>query len=172
MALLVKNMPPNAGDMGSILGSGRSPGVGNGNPLQYSCLENPCTQEPGRLQSIGSHQSQTWLKWFSMHTHTLVGIKKEKNFAFWKVKEFEVNGEKYWVSFFILLPINDTLKICMQSWLLRLGDNSAGLSSLWYEYTEGIWQFSINTLFEVSCFSVILKCSLLLRPQCQLLHFI
>ena len=31
----------NAGDPGSILGSGRSPGGGNGNPLQYSCLENP-----------------------------------------------------------------------------------------------------------------------------------
>ena len=31
----------NAGDLGSIPGSGRSPGKGNGNPLQYSCLENP-----------------------------------------------------------------------------------------------------------------------------------
>ena len=31
----------NAGDLGSIPGSGRSPGEGNGNPLQYSCLENP-----------------------------------------------------------------------------------------------------------------------------------
>ena len=37
---VVKNLPANAGDTGSILGSGRSPGVGNGNPLQYSCLEN------------------------------------------------------------------------------------------------------------------------------------
>ena len=42
--LLVKNPPANAGDIrdaGSMPGSGRSPGVGNGNPLQYSCLENP-----------------------------------------------------------------------------------------------------------------------------------
>ena len=39
----------NAGDLGSIPGSGRSPGEGNGNPLQYSCLENPMTEEPGRL---------------------------------------------------------------------------------------------------------------------------
>ena len=38
---VVKNPPANAGDVGSILGSGRSPGEGNGNPLQYSCLENP-----------------------------------------------------------------------------------------------------------------------------------
>ena len=36
----VKNLPANAGDMGSIPGSGRSPGVGNGNPLQNSGLEN------------------------------------------------------------------------------------------------------------------------------------
>ena len=35
----------NAGDLGSILGSGRSPGEGNGNPLQYSCLENPMDRE-------------------------------------------------------------------------------------------------------------------------------
>ena len=44
MALVVKNQPANAGnakDVGSIPGSGRSPGGGNGNPLQYSCLENP-----------------------------------------------------------------------------------------------------------------------------------
>ena len=36
----VKNLPANAGYVGSILGSGRSPGGGNGNSLQYSCLEN------------------------------------------------------------------------------------------------------------------------------------
>ena len=36
----------NAGDLGSIPGSGRSPGEGNGNPLQYSCLENPSLIAP------------------------------------------------------------------------------------------------------------------------------
>ena len=44
VALVVKNLPANAGDIrdaGSVLGSGRSPGEGDGNPLQYSCLENP-----------------------------------------------------------------------------------------------------------------------------------
>ena len=38
---VVKNLPVNAGDVGLIPGSGRSLGEGNGNPLQYSCLENP-----------------------------------------------------------------------------------------------------------------------------------
>jgi len=40
---VVKNQPVNAGDagdLGSILGLGRSPGIGNGNPIQYSCLDN------------------------------------------------------------------------------------------------------------------------------------
>ena len=41
-----------AGDLGSIPGSGRSSGEGNGNPLQYSCLENPWIEEPGGLQSV------------------------------------------------------------------------------------------------------------------------
>ena len=38
---MVKNLPATAGDMGLITGLGRSPGEGNGNPLQYSRLENP-----------------------------------------------------------------------------------------------------------------------------------
>ena len=44
----------NAGDVGSIPASGRSSGGGNGNPLQYSCLEIPWTDESDRLQSIES----------------------------------------------------------------------------------------------------------------------
>ena len=43
----------NAGDLGSIPGLGRSPGEENGNPLQYSCLENSMAEEPGRLQPMG-----------------------------------------------------------------------------------------------------------------------
>ena len=52
---LVKNLPANAeatGDVGSILGSGRPPGGGHGNPLQYSCWEIPWTEDPGRLQAM------------------------------------------------------------------------------------------------------------------------
>ena len=47
---LVKNPPVNAGDAASISGSGRSPREGNGNPLQYSCLENP--MDRGAWQGI------------------------------------------------------------------------------------------------------------------------
>ena len=60
-----KNLPANAGDagdMGSIPGLGKSPGVENGNLLQYSCLENPLTEEPGGLQSMGFQRIvQDWM---------------------------------------------------------------------------------------------------------------
>ena len=49
-----KESPCNAGNLGSIPGLGRSPGEGNGNPLQYSGLENP--MGPGGLQSMGSQR--------------------------------------------------------------------------------------------------------------------
>ena len=42
---MVKNLPANAGDMGSVPGSGRSPGEGNGNPPQYPYLGNPMDRE-------------------------------------------------------------------------------------------------------------------------------
>ena len=45
-----------AGDLGSIPGLGRSPGKGIGNPLQYSCLENPMDRGAGGLQSMGSQR--------------------------------------------------------------------------------------------------------------------
>ena len=53
----VKNPPANAGDTreaGSVPGSGRFPEVGSSNTVWYSCLENSMTEEPGRLQSMGS----------------------------------------------------------------------------------------------------------------------
>ena len=74
VVLAVKNPPANAGDVrdvGLIPGLGRSPGGGHGNPLQYSCLENPCREEPGGPPSIGS-QSRTQLKQLSMQ-HTQAG---------------------------------------------------------------------------------------------------
>ena len=59
---MVKNMPANAGDVrdiGSIPGSGRSPGGGHDNPLQYSCLENPMDREAWRVTVHGVAQSGT-----------------------------------------------------------------------------------------------------------------
>ena len=49
----VKASASSAGDLVQIPGSGRSPGEGNGNPLQYPCWETPWTEEAGELQSMG-----------------------------------------------------------------------------------------------------------------------
>ena len=51
----------NAGDMGSIPGLGRSPGEGNGNPLQYSCLENPMERGAWGITVHGVAKSQMGL---------------------------------------------------------------------------------------------------------------
>ena len=56
---MVKESAYNAGGLGWIPGSGRSPGEGNGNPLLYSCLENSMDTEPGRLQSMGLQRMDT-----------------------------------------------------------------------------------------------------------------
>ena len=57
-------------DPGLIPGSGRPPGEGNGNPLQYSCLENPTDGEPGRLQSVGSQRVRR--NWWLHFTYVCV----------------------------------------------------------------------------------------------------
>ena len=49
----VKNLPTNAGDVGSVSGWGRSPGEGNGNPLQHSCLRNPMNRGAWRATVHG-----------------------------------------------------------------------------------------------------------------------
>ena len=67
---MVKNLSANAGDIndtGSIPGSGRSPGGGHGNPVWYSCLENPMDRGAWRATVHGVAQSRTRLKRLSMH---------------------------------------------------------------------------------------------------------
>ena len=59
---VVKNPPVNAGDtrdVGSVSGLGRSPGRGNGNPLQYSCLENPMHRGAWQVIVHGIAKSRT-----------------------------------------------------------------------------------------------------------------
>ena len=70
---MVKNPPANAVDIrdtGSIPGMGRSPGGGHGNPLQYSCLENPMDRGAWRATVHGVAQSWTRLKQLSRHAHS------------------------------------------------------------------------------------------------------
>ena len=65
VALVVRNLPANAGDLrdsGSIPDSGRSPGGGHGNPLQYFCLENPMDRGAWWATAHRVAKSQTQLK--------------------------------------------------------------------------------------------------------------
>ena len=71
MAQKLKNAY-NAGDLGSIPGSGRSSGEGNGNPFQHSCLEDPTDREAWQTTVHGIAKSQTRLR--DYHTLTLFKI--------------------------------------------------------------------------------------------------
>ena len=87
MALVVKNPPANAGDMkdlGSIPGSGRSPGGRNGNPLEYSCLENTMDRGAWRATVHRVAKSQTQLKQLSTHAPLLYS----QFFTFRKMRDF------------------------------------------------------------------------------------
>ena len=70
----VKASACNAGDLGSILGSGRSPGEGNGNPLQYSCLENPMDGGAWWATVHGVAKSRTRLSNFTFTFYCTITI--------------------------------------------------------------------------------------------------
>ena len=68
---VVKNFPANAGDLGLIPGSGRSPRVGHDNPSQYSCLENPMDRGAWQATDHRVEKSQIGLRQLGIHsTHT------------------------------------------------------------------------------------------------------
>ena len=73
VALVVKNLPVTGDkrDTGLLPGLGRSPGEGNGNPLQYSCLENPTDRGVWWATVHGATNSQTRPKRLSMHACVL-----------------------------------------------------------------------------------------------------
>ena len=86
VALVVKNLPANSEDIktvGSVPGQGRSHGEGHGNPLQYSCLENPMARGPWQVIIHRVAKSQTWLKQLSMcaQNKTNASLKKKKKIA-------------------------------------------------------------------------------------------
>ena len=77
MVLVVKNPPANAGDVrdtGSIPGLGRSPGEGNGNLLQYSCLENSMDRGAWRGYNPWGHKELDMTECAHTHTHTSYNI--------------------------------------------------------------------------------------------------
>ena len=104
VVLVVKNPPANAGDAGFIPGSGRSPGGGHGNPLQYSCLENPMDRGVWQVTFQGSHR--VGLKRLRMYLQPLA-IPSYVDNAFrelspltghWNVTKGSCNNLKWWLT--------------------------------------------------------------------------
>ena len=69
---MVKNLPANARDVGSIPGWGRSPGGGNGNPLQYSCLfqgqRSLAVYSPWGCKELDTSERSQHMQWYGCHT--------------------------------------------------------------------------------------------------------
>ena len=90
---VVQNPPANAGDrdVGPIPGLGRSPGGGHGNPLQYSCLENPKDKRAWPATVHGIAKNQTWLSnWEPVQTenrHSVVSHVPVTESKPWRVTE-------------------------------------------------------------------------------------
>ena len=95
---MVKKQPASSGDArdkGSIPGSRRSLGVGNGNPLQYSCLGNPTDRGAWRVTVHGVAKSLTQL---SIHTHTEISDKHPTFQNIWLGRELKNSvSESMWV---------------------------------------------------------------------------
>ena len=75
---MTKNLPASAGDTGLIPGSGRPPGIGNGTPPQYSCLENPMDRGTWWAAVPGVAKSWTQLSTYKTDTQNRLGVAKEK----------------------------------------------------------------------------------------------
>ena len=119
VTLVVKNLPANSGDIrdsGSIPESGRSSGGGNGNRLQYSCLENPMDRGAWRATVHGVTRSQIWLSdwplrptceytyihiymyiYIYIYTHTHTYILSEAT----SLSLFKVQFEAYFIKFLL-----------------------------------------------------------------------
>ena len=112
---VVKNLPANAGDAGglcSIPGSGRSPGVGNSNPLQYSCLENSMDRGVWWATVHGVKKNKTWLRnWVRVcaraHTHTHI---------FW-MSDYSLPVVLWVFFFFSSLSFWETVMILRDIWV-------------------------------------------------------
>ena len=105
------------GDPGSIPGSGRSPGDGNGNPLQYPCLEN--SMDGGAWQAIvrGVTKSQTWLSNFTLQAHLEMYVPpKETNWRMkysmkWSVTKPDHRSQMKWLRLSPMSPKQDLISL-------------------------------------------------------------
>ena len=119
---MVKYLPANAGDTrnaGSVLGSRRSSGEGNGNPLQDSWLENSMTEESGRLQFMGSQRDTAFDFWLPTASDLLIDWGYQPSLAnqiLMRRSEPKLNADSFNEVFFIMLTIPFTGPKAPLSW--------------------------------------------------------
>ena len=95
--LAVKNPPANLGEtQGSTPGSGRSPGGGNGNPFQFSCLETPMDSGAWWATAHGSAKSRTWLSHKGGHMSSSFSTTWDGG----KAKKFRATDSEAWLGNF------------------------------------------------------------------------
>ena len=129
---VVKNLPTDAGDTGLIPGSGRSPGEQNGNPLQYSCQDNPIDRGAWQAPVLES-QSETQL---SMRTHITYNTRSVPSGKLLSIFESEFLPCKIGILVLALVVVrvfhtvglvwNISLLLSISSWR-RKGDNTQDL---------------------------------------------
>ena len=137
---VVESQPANAGDAcvsGSIPGLGRSPGEGNGNPLQYSCLENPWDRGAWWAAVHGVLKSWTWLSTHNFHIYVYIYT--------WPLNSTGLNcagplthrffSNKYIQYYTIWGWIRRCRIVAMDSWL---GNSRYRELTMWLEY-PGVW---------------------------------
>ena len=149
----------NAGEMGSIPGSRRSPGEGNGNPRQQSGLENPMDGESGRLQSRGSRRVRHDLRDFTLILFEII-------FLFTLLQTIEVFPVLYSRSLFTILNVvvclcepYNFLSMCDLVCFLYQGDGGlmdrvwecSFLCNFWEEFQKDRYQLFTKYLNEFTC---------------------
>ena len=133
----------NVGDLGSIPGLGRSPGEGNGNPLQYSCLENlawgiPWMEEPGRLQSIGSQR--VWHDWAASLSLSC-DLCLLNAYSHWQ-PIFRVNSPSLSLCLFFSVFLCTTMRLMVQTWTSKTRQKYYCFQTLDNRHprTQGPWE--------------------------------
>ena len=141
-----------SGDLGVIPGLGWSPGGGHGNPVQYSCLENPLDRG-ARQKAHGVAKSWTQLKWLSTHTSYLCPFYSYQGMILQNPRKYDVylqatQAEEYTISL-----------ICWNKWKFK-------------ELTEWGTMSAINSSFscflsqDLACPFIFLSVWLLILPMC------
>ena len=132
---LVKNPPATEGDTGLIPGWGRSPGEGNGNPLQYSCLRNPMDRGAWRALVHGATKSQTWQR---LTLKKLIASNSLKFcFSYFSTCGKQILGCSHDPHFLVFMPLYKTLPSSVgRTWGLLLS-NKIWQGSWWDVWIHG-----------------------------------